>query len=164
MPVETDERCLGQIARHEGAVRDRNGMHRAYRCPAGRLTIGYGHNLEAWPVLGLSAASRIDEDRARELLREDCARTARMLDAALPWWRGLSLPRQAVCLSMAFNLGVQGFLRFAKTIEFLRRGEWAKAGAEMLKSRWARQVGARAGELAEQMESGLFLRGDADAR
>lgn len=154
MPIENDERALAQLRRHEGAVRDKSGLHRAYTCPAGRLTIGYGHNLEAWPLLGLSAGSRISEERAREILQEDCARVAAMLDAALPWWRELSLPRQAVCLNMAFNLGVQGFLRFERTLGAVRRGEWEKAKGAMLQSRWAGQAGGRARELAEQMALG----------
>ena len=37
------------------------------RCPAGALTIGYGHNLDANPIEGLDALSVISEARAREI-------------------------------------------------------------------------------------------------
>ena len=156
MNIETDERCLAQIMRHEGTVRDRDGLHVAYACPAGRLTIGYGHNLDDNPVPGLSGASHITEAYARTLLREDCARIAAALDEALPDWRSLAEARQAVLLNMAFNLGVRGLLRFVRMLEAVGREDWDAARAAMLNSRWARQVGRRAVELAAQMQRGTW--------
>lgn len=161
MTIETDERCLAQIRRHEGAVRDSEGLHQAYACPAGRLTIGYGHNLDAWPVLGLSGASHISEERAEALLREDCARIASILDAVIPWWRGLVPARQAVLLNMAFNLGTRGLMYFSRTLEAVRLGKWETARAEMLDSRWAQQAKCRAVELAAQMQSGTWSEAEA---
>lgn len=37
-----------------------------------------------------------------------------------------------------------------------QRGDWNKATAEMLDSRWAKQVGRRAQELAEIMKTGAY--------
>ena len=153
-PIESDPRLLAQLMRHEGAVRDSDGLHRAYACPAGRLTIGYGHNLDASPVPGLSGASRLTEEQAQELLRLDCLKYAAGLDRELPWWRSLAPARQAVLLDMAFNLGLRSLTGFVRTLDAIHRGDWQAAKSGMLNSRWARQVGRRAVELATQMVSG----------
>ena len=44
--VEESAAFLSQLKRHEGEHRE-GGRHVAYRCPAGALTIGWGHNLDA---------------------------------------------------------------------------------------------------------------------
>ena len=41
MGIYRSEEFLSQLMRHEGAVRDKNGMHVAYVCPAGALTAMY---------------------------------------------------------------------------------------------------------------------------
>lgn len=152
--IVENKKFLSQLKRHEGEVRDLDGLHVAYACPAGRLTIGYGHNLDDNPVPGLSGASHISDEEAETLLRQDCIAIASRLDAVIPWWRNLSAPRQAVLLNMAFNIGVRGLLRFVRMLEAVQREDWERARAEMLNSRWARQVGRRAPELAAQMLTG----------
>ena len=87
MAVEDSAAFLARLKRHEG-TRRKNGRHVAYRCPAGALTIGWGHNLDASPVQGLGPGSRISDEVAESLLRHDLAAVARSLDARLPWWRG----------------------------------------------------------------------------
>ncbi len=157
-----DQRLLDQLKRHEGAKRDAAGNHRAYRCSAGALTIGYGHNLDANPVPGVGAGSRLTEDQAERLLEADAARCRREMDAALPWAGKLSGPRYAVLLNMAFNMGLgsaasgRGLLGFKNTLEMVRKGNYSGAAKNMLASRWAAQVGNRAGELAKQMETGVW--------
>lgn len=154
IPVERDPSFLAQIKRHEGAVLDSDKMHVAYVCPAGALTIGYGHNLDANPILGLSGASRLTEGEAISLLKQDCAKLASRLDMFIPWWRNLASPRQAVILDMAYNMGVSGVLGFRRMLEAVQNQDWESARGEMLNSRWARQVGRRAPELAMQMLTG----------
>ena len=80
------EALIAQLKRHEGV------RLKPYRCPAGRLTLGVGRNLD------------------------DC--------------------------------GI--------TLAGVRRGDYAAAARSMLVSKWARQVGARARELAEQMRTGRY--------
>ncbi len=152
--IERDGRCLAQLMRHEGAKRAPDGTHVAYYCPAGALTIGYGHNLDALPLPGLDELSCISEAQAREILREDAAAAAAILDEELPWWRSLNAPRQAVLLNMAFNMGVAGLLKFKNTLRAVREMRWKDARDGMLASKWAGQVGRRASELAAQMLSG----------
>ena len=72
----------------------------------------------------------------------------------MPWARALSPERQAVLVNMAFNLGIAGLLAFKRMLAACERGEYAAAAREMLDSVWAKQVGARAVRLAEQMRTG----------
>jgi lysozyme len=153
--VEESAPILAMLKRHEGARRE-GGRHRAYLCPAGVLTIGWGHSLEARPIRGLGPGSSISEAEAESLLRADLTELAFLLDTRMPWWRGLGPARSAVLLDMAFNLGLSGLLGFRKMLAAVRRNSFDEAAREMLDSRWAAQVGTRARELAAMMKSGKW--------
>lgn len=126
-------------------IRDEGLRLKPYRCPAGKLTIGVGRNLED---------TGITELEAEMLLAYDIERFGYQLDRAIPWWRGLDEIRQRVLLNMAFNMGVARLMEFKNTLENVKAGKWKEAAAGMLQSRWASQVGARAGRLARMMETG----------
>lgn len=143
-----------QLMRHEGSKRDAAGMHVAYRCPAGKWTIGYGHNLEANPIFGLGANSRITEEHARRILEGDINKFAPRLLTTLPWISSLAPARRGVLLNMAFNLGIPGLLKFNNTLANVKMGNYSMAANGMLQSLWARQVGRRAQELSQQMRTG----------
>lgn len=149
--AETNDKFFAQLKRHEGLRME------AYLCPAGKLTIGYGHNLDAWPVEGVrKVGDVISREKAEELLVEDVFGMVDELDDALPWWREMSEPRQAVLLNMAFNMGLPKLLTFKKAIAAMYVGNWNKAAHEMLDSQWAEQVKGRAAELATQMVTGAW--------
>ena len=150
------ERLLEQLRRDEGAVRDPEGRHKAYRCPAGKLTIGYGHNLDANPVPGLREESLISEEEARALLERDVVRVRGQLVNALPWTGVLDFPRFAVLVNMAFNMGIGGLCGFRNTLEDVKRGDFSGAARRMRASKWAFQVKSRAERLIGQMETGQW--------
>ncbi len=124
------------IMRHEGL------RLKPYRCSAGKLSIGYGRNLED---------NGISQDEALQLLRHDLAAARETLDEL-----GLELDpvRQAVLLDMLYNLGAVRFRRFRFMLQAVRAGDFDRAAREMLDSLWSHQVGMRAVELAEMMRSG----------
>ena len=126
-------------------VRDEGESLKPYRCPAGKLTIGVGHNLDA---KGISPAA------SRFILREEVEDVKRELDAALPRWRTLTDARQRVLVNMGFNLGVPGLLAFTRTLDRINVGDYLGAAQAMLASKWARQVGPRATRLAVLMRDG----------
>ena len=118
-------------------------------------TIGYGHTgPEVKPGL------RWTEAQAEAALIRDIEEHNAQLLAALPWVADLDPVRQRVLFNMAFNLGVgtpggsAGLLGFKNTLGMIERGEYERAAAGMLNSRWARQVKGRAVRLAEQMRTG----------
>ncbi len=135
-----------QLQRHEGF------RARPYRCSAGRLTIGYGRNLDD---NGISA------DEAEYLLRNDIDHA--MEDArgyAGDSWGRLNAARRAVLANMAFNLGLSRLGGFVRLRERLAASDYQGAAEEMLDSAWAHQVGSRARELAEQMRTGEWAMED----
>ena len=111
----------------------------------GKLTIGVGHNLTD---KGLSAKA-IDF-----LLNEDVDEVMREIELQLPWFDALSETRQLVVANMVFNLGMPGFLEFKRAIAAIAGGKYALAAEHMLESKWARQTGQRAVNLADMMRAG----------
>ncbi|MDI6808258.1 MAG: lysozyme [Candidatus Eisenbacteria bacterium] len=127
-----------QLQRHEGY------RQKPYRDSVGKLTIGFGRNLDD---VGIS------KDEANFLLRSDVF-VARRQAEKFVWFASLDEPRQSVIVNMIFNLGLEKFSRFKNTIRFIEFGNYALAAKEMLNSKWASQVGNRAKELARIMETG----------
>lgn len=116
-----------------------------YRCPAGKLTIGVGRNLED---KGLS------NEEALFLLQNDIIEAVKELKKAFLFFDSLNETRQIVLIDMCFNLGINGLKKFKKMIKALENQDFYLASKEMLSSCWAKQVGARARSLALLMETG----------
>lgn len=127
------------IKRHEGY------RSHPYLDTEGVLTIGYGHNLEEG--IPKEVASLLFEHDMQKVHAE-CL----MFD----WFRLLNHARQAVIENMLFNLGLTRFRGFKKMIKALDDRDYDKASVEMLDSKWSRQVGNRAVELAEMMRTGRW--------
>jgi lysozyme len=68
-----------------------------------------------------------------------------------PW---LDPVRQAVLEDMAYNLGVNGLLKFRTMLTALGKWDYAGAVAGMKKSKWWTQVGPRSKRLAKMMLTG----------
>lgn len=145
-----------QLKRHEGTKRDPAGLHIAYRCTANALTIGYGHNLDANPLLGLGKDSRIKDELAESILISDIKAFATELAKALPWVEKLDGARHGVLINMAFNMGLKALLGFKNTLDLIKDGKYEQAAAGMMASKWAGQVGRRAAELSQQMRAGVW--------
>ena len=135
------ERLLEQLRADEGF-----GRH-PYRDTVGKLTIGYGRNLDD---VGLSEAE------ARFLLDNDITVAVDAVFTRLPWHVHLNAARRAVLYAMAFNMGIGRLLTFRKMLAAAEVEAFFTAAAEMLHSKWAGQVGDRARRLAKQMETGRW--------
>ncbi len=135
---------------HEGMI-----LHR-YKCPAGKVTIGVGHNLEARP---LDLPETITEQQALAILEDDIEDVRQELIHALPWVASMDEVRQAVLLDMGFNLGVPGLLKWKNTLAAVKTGNWVAASANMGLSKWYSQVGDRAKRLMQMMVSGNWPQG-----
>ncbi|WP_418141528.1 glycoside hydrolase family protein [Marinobacter sp. MA] len=132
-----------QLERHEGL------RLKPYRDTVGKLTIGYGRNLED---VGIS------RDEADFMLDNDIDQVERQLET-VDEYRDLNAVRQAVIANMAFNLGFAGLMGFKNMWAAIGRRDWESASEEMLSSKWARQVGVRAVELSEIMRTGEVVGG-----
>ena len=132
-------RMIKQLQRHEGL------RLKPYHCSAGKLTIGYGRNLED---IGIT------QDEADMLLGNDLAKVCVQCQREFDWFDGLSELRKEAIINLVFNMGLEGFKQFRRTIAFIEAGQFIDAGAELLDSRYARQVGKRANEIASQLADG----------
>lgn len=125
-----------QLIRHEGL------RLTVYDCPAGYKTIGVGRNIEH---------KGITESEALYLLDNDIGYFTEQLEDNLIGFQELPEDKKAVLVNMAFNLGVNGLLKFKNMLAAITEERWEDASSEMLNSRWADQVGNRAIELSEIM-------------
>ena len=130
-----------QLTRHEGL------RLKPYRCTSGKLTIGIGRNLDD---------SGISEREAELMLENDILKLFAVLPGKIDFFNELDKVRADILVNMAFNMGVNGLLKFKKMLTAIDDGYFTRAAAEMLDSKWAFQVGDRALELAEQMKTGEY--------
>lgn len=130
-----------QLKKHEGL------RLKPYTDTVGKLTLGIGRNLED---------KGITEQEALFMLNNDVDYFYTNLNKILPWFKNLDDARQNVLVNMAFNLGVAGLLTFKNMLDAVRMGLFLVAAEEMFDSKWAKQVGYRAKELAEQMRTGEY--------
>jgi lysozyme len=116
-------------------VRDEGVRLKPYKCPAGKLTIGVGRNIED---IGITA------EEAHTLLSNDVDRVFGELDRSLSWWRGRPDHVQRGLANMAFQMGLSGLLGFKRMLAALQAGDYATARKEAMDSAWYTQTPARA--------------------
>ena len=127
------------IRRHDGL------KLKPYKDSVGKLTIGYGRNLDD---------RGINLDEAEFLLDNDINAVFSGLTSKIPSFGSLDNVRQAVLMDMGYNLGLLGLLGFTKMLAAVEKRDFETAAAEMLNSTWAKQVGDRATEDAALMRKG----------
>ena len=129
----------------EQIMRDEGFRSKPYVDSVGKITVGYGINLDNDP-LSEAEGQMLTEGRVRKLIEQ--------LSAQLPWTNDLDDARMGVLTNMAYNLGMGGLLGFKKTLALVQERNYEQASVEMLDSKWADQVGARAQRLSVQMRTG----------
>ena len=98
-----------------------------YHCPAGKLTIGIGRNLED---------KGITEKEALMLLENDIHECIEDLETIFQAFDLLPEAVQLVLVDMRFNLGPGRFRHFRKMIAAVEDQNFSRAAAEMKDSRW----------------------------
>jgi lysozyme len=127
------------LVKHEGE------RLKPYTDTTGNLTIGVGRDLTS---LGIS------HDEAALMLDNDISRVWNELSSAFGFFGSLDETRQHVLMDMTFNLGLSRMHLFAKMLAAIEARNFDAAAEEMLASKWAREVGDRAVELAKMMRQG----------
>ena len=120
-----------------------------YICTAGAHTVGYGRNIDQ-----KHGGIGISEDEADYLLRNDIDRTISECQR-WDWFDELDPVRQSVVVQLCFQLGRPRLSQFKRMLAALSQQppDLIAAANELLDSRFANQVPARAARLAEQMVS-----------
>jgi len=155
-----------QLILHEGLRLE------VYKCPAGYWTVGVGRNLEGKPlrpdeqeyilgcrglkpdeVIEILEERGITKDEALFLLRRDIEDAIKDL-SNFDWFEDLDPVRKKVVIDMRYNLGPTRFRQFKRMIAALAAGDYKAAAAEMVDSKWYRQVKTRGVRLARMMVTG----------
>ena len=127
------------IKRHEGL------RLKPYRCSAGKLTIGYGHNLDDKGIPLIVADDMLDID---------IGVAERELFATWPAYRDLSDNRKLALIDMSFQMGIPGLKKFTRMHKALGNHDYENAGLELMNSLYATQTPARAQENFELITQG----------
>lgn len=122
----------------------------AYYDHLGFVTIGYGFNLHM-PKNAPLPKFTLPKPAGDAWLQCHIDAIRSELSEELSW---LDEARQAIIISMAYQMGVKGVLGFGNMWSAIRKGDWDSASDEMLDSRWARQTPARAHRHATVMQTG----------
>ena len=134
--------------KYKNLTKDFEGLRlKPYRCSAGKLTIGYGRNLEESGITLEEANILFESDFNRA--KEDAKRVCNVFNIN---YNKLSESRFYVLVDMVFNLGYPKLIKFKKMLTALSKGDYEEAAREMLDSRWAKQVGHRADFLVSLMD------------
>ena len=131
---------LEMIKEHEGL------RLKPYTCTAGKLSIGYGRNLQD---------RGITLDEAEHMLQNDVKLCYDELDC-FSWWRDLDQTRQAALVDLCFNMGLPSLLTFRKALAAMAEGNYNRAADEFLDSKWAKHDVPewRSNRIAEMIRSG----------
>mgnify|MGYP000938050228 FL=1 len=139
------DKIVEVLRRHEGV------RSYAYKCSAGYITIGVGRNIDEDGGLGLS------DDEVDYLLSNDIDRCIKELGASFDWFKQLDEVRRDAMINLVFNLGMPRLKQFKNTLAAMENCDWNTAADELLDSRWATQVGARATEVSTMIRTGEYV-------
>ena len=120
---------IDKIKEHEGF------RSTVYQCTAGHDTLGFGFKV---------SDLELDLDIAEEILKRKLDKLIKRVHNRFSWVSNAPEPIQEVVYNMCYQMGVSGFSKFKKTIQYLADKNYDKASKEMLDSRWARQTPNRA--------------------
>lgn len=136
-----DKQLLGIIKKHEGL------RLFPYVCSAGKLTIGYGRNIQE---IGIT------EPEALIMLENDLKNSMEEL-AHFDWFMRLGTVRKGAIIELHFNIGLPKLLRFKRMIQAISNQDFEQAADEMLDSLWAVQVGKnRSQDMANRLRTNAY--------
>ncbi len=100
-------------------IKKREGLRlTSYRCPAGVLTIGYGHTSAAGePVV--TAGMKITKTQAENIFDHDIETFAKQVAATIPSSAWLPDGAFSACVSLAFNIGL-GAWKGSSVLKFIK--------------------------------------------
>jgi len=116
-----------------------------YYCSEKYPTIGIG-----WKIGGKNQPledfkwMQISEEAALAQCKSEVDDLAVNLRCVINCWQELSEARQSVLISMAYQMGIGGLMRFKKMIAAIEVNDFVEAAQQGMNSLWANQTYARA--------------------
>jgi lysozyme len=162
------QKLIGILKQHEAVKPD------VYLDEFGYHTVGVGFNLDESPgtpsPLAQQACTQcgvpfqsvysgqlaLTSDQIDQLLGVSIDACIPNLNSIFPDFDQIADDRQIVLIDMMFNLGKPRFLGFQGMIAAVKAADWAGAATQMLNSKWASQVGPRAKQDAQAMQTGIY--------
>lgn len=126
--------------------RDEGKRSCPYKDTTGHLTIGYGHNLDAEGLCEVAMLVQLKHDIHTKALAP--------LDSEYPWWRSTPDSVQRGMANLMFNMGPAVLSQFVATLDHLKAGRYDEAAEQLVRSRYASQVGQRAYRIAQLFRQG----------
>ena len=117
------------------AMENEGFTEKPYHDTVGKLTIGYGRNLDD---------RGITWNEAKALLAHDLLEAHNVLHGELAFFQGLSDARKAVLIDMYHNMGLTRLMRFKKMLKAVQFNDFDEAARQIEDSRYFVQVGRRA--------------------
>lgn len=128
------------LIKHEGC------RNYPYIDTVGKTTIGIGRNLSDRGIL---------PDEITLMFNNDVDYFYEKLNKTFPWFAKLNEDRQIALIDMCF-MGFQKFLTFSKMIECLAKGDMKGAATQIINSKYDKEVGKRADDIAEIVSTGVL--------
>ena len=127
-----------------------------YHCTTGWPTIGYGEvvGTKGGPLPNIT----VTKAEASKFVFQRIEEISSQLSSVFPKaWGRCNEARQAILISMVYQVGFNGISKFKKMWGALEAGNFELASREMLDSLWAKQTPNRAKRHSEQMKNGDML-------
>lgn len=114
-------------------------------------TVGFGFTNGVTPD---SVMPRLQAERKLEGLILDMNG---VLYNYLSWYKDCTFVTKTVLINMGFNLGVGSLLKFKNSLSCIKAKLYPQAASNLRSSLWYKQVGARARELVERLQTQSIL-------
>jgi len=133
---------------------DEGVKYEVYLDHLGYKTFGIGHLVVAGDdEYGADVGYKVSEERVNAVFDTDVEKYISESKKVFPDLEDLPEEAQQVIVNMCFNMGAPRLGKFKKFIAAVNDGNWNTAAVEMMDSRWATQVGARAERLRDRIKA-----------
>lgn len=158
---------MTDIARLEASLREHEGVKdNLYICPANKLSIAVGRNIEDRPLTGQELRTLYDNKEItvtltaagiQRLLSADAKLHSDLCKLIIPGWHDIDDVRRTVLAEMCYQLGLTRLAGFKKMLQAVEDRDWARAATEGRNSKWHRKDSPkRAEKLMQILESGQW--------
>lgn len=130
---------------------------KAYYCSEGYPTIGIGWLIgyKDQPLEDFKAMT-ICKEAARAQLANEVGIIERALFREIPCYKLLNRARQMALISMAYQMGITGLLKFKKMLAALEAEDYTEAAIEAADSKWYKQTTNRAARHVDALAVGYW--------